>query len=492
MQKKTINILVIMPDQKDLGNLKELLHQIKKWKFELQLETDFNTAAQLATGGNYDIVLVDDNFGKHRLDELFDKLDNSIQITPVILLLSNQEHLDSLDHVIAKSAGYLEKGRMAVDDLEHTIQYGIALGRAVEQLRASQKRLRSIFYGAAIGIALLEPDGQIIETNPGLHKITGYSHEELCSFFLKDIFDQASAGKIEDIYLKMIAGRQDFFQIEERISHKSGRKLWVRLTASIYIEVEEGMQIRFAVALFEDITERKQTEAELRRSKARLQALSRKTLDAQENERKLLVQEIHDSIGGSLAAIKFGLEEKLETMPGSPPRDGISLEKIIAMVQETIQETRRISAHLRPSMLDDLGLFATIDWLCREFEKLYPEIRIQRKLAIQETNIAESLKVVIYRVLQEAMNNVAKHSEAEVVKLSLIRAGRNVELSIVDNGRGFNLEEAISKSDPMSGYGLTGMLDRAEICGGRLNIASIKGQGTTIHLILPNDLVPPG
>ena len=82
----------------------------------LTIETDFNTAAELATGGNYDIVLVDDHFGKHSLDELFAKLDNSIQITPVILLLSNYEHLNSLDNLIANTAGYLEKGRMTVDD----------------------------------------------------------------------------------------------------------------------------------------------------------------------------------------------------------------------------------------------------------------------------------------------------------------------------------------------------------------------------------------
>jgi two-component system sensor histidine kinase DegS len=94
--------------------------------------------------------------------------------------------------------------------------------------------------------------------------------------------------------------------------------------------------------------------------------------------------------------------------------------------------------------------------------------------------------------MQEAMNNVAKHSEAEVVKLGLIRAGNNVELSVIDNGRGFNLEKTISKSDPMSGFGLTGMIDRAEICGGRLNITSKKGQGTAIHLILPKDLLPSG
>jgi PAS domain S-box-containing protein len=490
MQKKTINTLVIGPKQKDLGKIKDLLHQIKKWRFEVQLETDFNTAAGRATGGSYDIVLVDDSFGKRCLEELSAKLDKSMHVTPVILLLSSHEHLNSFDNVIARTAGCLEKVRINVDELEHSIQYAIALRIAAEQLRESQTRLRSVFYGAAIGIALLESDGQIIETNPGLSKITGYSDEELCSFYLNDIFGQPSAGKIKALYSKMIEGRQNFFQIEERISHKSGRTLWIRLTASIYIE--NSTQVKFAVALFEDITERKHAEEALRLYEGRLRELSRKTLDAQENERKLLAQEIHDSIGGSLAAIKFGLEEKLENMPSSPPENGISLEKIVTMVEETIRETRRISAHLRPSMLDDLGLFPTIDWLCREFKKLYPEIRTHRKLEIQEDDIAEPLKVVIYRVLQEAMNNVAKHSEAEVVKLGLIRAGNNVELSVIDNGRGFNLEKTISKSDPMSGFGLTGMIDRAEICGGRLNITSKKGQGTAIHLILPKDLLPSG
>jgi PAS domain S-box-containing protein len=489
MKKKIINTLIVMPNRDDLDKIQDLLHRIDKWRFDVRWEHDFEAADEILAKGRHDIVLVDDNFAQSGLEQLSAKLDRIMHVTPAILLLSNHEHLHSLDNVIAKTAGYLEKARINVDDLEHAIQYAIALGRAAEQLRASQTRLRSIFYGAAIGIALLESDGQIIETNPGLSKITGYNNEELRTFFLKDIFIQPSAGKIKALYSKMIEGRQDYFQIEERINHKSGSTLWIRLTASIYIE--NSAQIKFAVALFEDITERKQAEEALRLSEERLRQLSRKTLDAQENERKLLAQEIHDSIGGSLAAIKFGLEEKLDNMPSNPPENEISLEKIVTMVQETIRETRRISAHLRPSMLDDLGLFPTIDWLCREFEKLYPEIHLLRKIDIQEDDIAEPLKVVIYRVLQEALNNVAKHSEAEVVKLSLSRVGGNVELNIVDDGRGFNMEKTISKIDPMSGYGLTGMIDRAEICGGKLDIMSKTGQGTTIRLTLPNDLLPP-
>ncbi len=208
-------------------------------------------------------------------------------------------------------------------------------------------------------------------------------------------------------------------------------------------------------------------------------------MDAQENERKLLAREIHDSISGDLAAIKMCLEEKLNKMTGDPPDDRISLENIISATEGTIRETRRISAHLRPSMLDDLGLISTIAWFCREFEKHHPEIRMVHRLEIEEDDVPEEFKVVIYRILQEAMNNVAKHSEADRVLIGLVKIGRELKLSVEDNGRGLDLEKVGSRSDPMSGYGLSNMRDRAEICGGKLEITSHAGAGTTVHLILP-------
>ena len=233
-----------------------------------------------------------------------------------------------------------------------------------------------------------------------------------------------------------------------------------------------------------DITARKKTEAALHN-------ISYKILDSQENERKLVAQEIHDSISGDLAAIKIRLEEKLHKMKGDPPDDTITLEKIISMIEDTIQETRRISARLRPSMLDDLGLFPTVDWFCREFEKQYPEIRVVRRLEVEEDDVAEQLKVVVYRILQEAMNNVAKHSEADRVHISLVKFGNELKLNVQDNGCGFDFEIISSNPNPMSGYGLSNMRDRAEICGGKLEIVSKPGAGTTIQLTLPCDSISP-
>ena len=240
-----------------------------------------------------------------------------------------------------------------------------------------------------------------------------------------------------------------------------------------------------------DITVRKQTETALRESEARLRQLSRKILDAQENERKLVAQEIHDSISGGLAAIKICLEEKLHKMKGDPPDSTFTLEEIISMMNEAIEETRRISARLRPSMLDDLGLFPTIDWFCREFEKQYPAVRVIHQPEIEEDDVAEPFKVVIYRILQEAMNNVAKHSEADRVQINLSKTGSELKLSVQDNGRGIDFEKIGNNSDHMSGYGLSNMRDRAEICGGKLEITSKTGEGTIIELALPAESLTP-
>ena len=245
-------------------------------------------------------------------------------------------------------------------------------------------------------------------------------------------------------------------------------------------------------ALQNEIEEHRQTEVALRRSQERLRDLSRKILDAQENERKFVAQEIHDSIGGSLAAIKFALEEKLESMEQNPSPEVISIEKVISQVDETIEESRRISARLRPSLLDDLGLLATISWFCREFEKLHPHIQTEQQLEVAEDEIPEMLKVVVYRILQEAMSNAAKHSDARRIRLHLAKIDNRIEFSVTDDGGGFDPEEVGHESTLTKGFGLSGMRDRAMLCNGKFDIESKKGKGTTVHISLPCDPEPNG
>ena len=228
------------------------------------------------------------------------------------------------------------------------------------------------------------------------------------------------------------------------------------------------------------------TLAALRESEGQLRVLSTKVLEAQENERKIIAQELHDSIGASLTAIRYGLEEKLHRMgKESPAPEGISLEQIISIVRETIEEAHRISSNLRPSALDDMGLLAAVRSSCRELKELYERIQIETEIGIQEEDVQEPLKIVIYRVLQEALNNVVKHGGADTVRVLLTKTERSLELSIRDNGQGFDPEEKLSGESQMGGMGLVGMKERTELSNGTFEIASEKGKGTVIKAKWP-------
>ncbi|MGA2225926.1 MAG: PAS domain-containing protein [Syntrophobacteraceae bacterium] len=222
--------------------------------------------------------------------------------------------------------------------------------------------------------------------------------------------------------------------------------------------------------------------AELRESEERLRCLSGRLLAAQEEERKRIGGEIHDSIGSSLASVIFVLESaksKVLQLDGQQIQD--LLESPIFITKKAIEETRRIHSGMRPPVLDDFGLLAAINWYCREFQQSYPQIHIEAEVGLEENEMPEPLKIVIFRILQESLNNIAKYSQAEFVNLTILKDGGTIELAIEDNGIGFDLDAILSSADCNKGLGLTSMRERASLAGGNLIIQSIPGEGTTIR-----------
>jgi signal transduction histidine kinase len=209
--------------------------------------------------------------------------------------------------------------------------------------------------------------------------------------------------------------------------------------------------------------------------------MSARLLKAQEEERRLIALELHDGIGQVLGAIKFRVETALEQGGGGSPSPGpSSLEPIIRMLQEAVEDVRRIQRNLRPSVLDDLGILATISWFCRDFVTTYDWIRVERQIDLQEGDVPDSLKIVIFRILQEALNNIAKHSKASLVKLSLRKTSGNIEFMVQDNGQGFDVPSTFSNNSTDRGLGLDGMRERATLSGGKLLIESQPGSGTRL------------
>jgi len=225
---------------------------------------------------------------------------------------------------------------------------------------------------------------------------------------------------------------------------------------------------------------RDELERRVEERTSELRRLSSKILEAQEEERKRISLELHDSVAQSLSAVKFSLETKLKETGGSSAPPGTSLEDIFSRLKDCIEETRMIMTNLRPSLLDDLGILATINWHCREYQKVYSIINVEKQIDIQEDDVPEALKIVIYRIIQEACNNVAKHSQADVMRLSLRKADERIELTLDDNGTGFDVEQAVSVVQPGRGIGLASMKERTELSGGSFSIHSQTGAGTTV------------
>jgi signal transduction histidine kinase len=248
-----------------------------------------------------------------------------------------------------------------------------------------------------------------------------------------------------------------------------------------YLTVEKEKLDKLNEKLLLEIRDRERIGKELRKSEGRLRYLSAELLNAHEKERKRIAHEIHDSIGSSLASAKFKLENTMKQIGQPHSETTAALESLFPILQTAIEEARRIQMALRPSILDDLGILTTISWFCREFESTYPDIHIQKEIDLKEEEVPDSLKIVIYRVLQEAMNNIAKHSKANAVFLSLRKSGASIELAIRDNGQGFDPAEAHSHTGTARGLGLDSMRERVEFSGGSYFIESTKGAGTAIR-----------
>jgi len=215
---------------------------------------------------------------------------------------------------------------------------------------------------------------------------------------------------------------------------------------------------------------------------AELRRISSRLIEVQESERKRIAMELHDSIGQFLAAIKFGLENAINIIPENEAKKSVELLKaLVPLIQQASDDVRRIHTDLRPGLLDDLGIIATISWFCREFERFHSDIQVEKQIDIEEKQVPDSLKTVIFRILQEALHNVAKHAKASLVRVALTKANDQIALFLEDNGQGFDIDHALSLESSERGFGLASMKERAKLSGGSLVIESAPGTGTSIR-----------
>ena len=221
-------------------------------------------------------------------------------------------------------------------------------------------------------------------------------------------------------------------------------------------------------------------------SQSELQLVSARLLEIQESERRRIATDLHDVLGQSLTMIKISLDESLLLLAGNEPDVAAeSLRRLIPKVREALGEVRRVAMDLRPSILDDLGILATLSWFFREFGTVCQDMEVEKDFGIEEENVPVPLKITIFRIIQEATSNIVKHAHASRIRVSLKKAGDALHLSIEDDGVGFDAAETANYCPLDKGLGLLSMKERAKLSGGRYELVSALGQGTRISVSWP-------
>jgi len=389
-----------------------------------------------------------------------------------------------------------------------------ARGRLLNALQEQEKKYRLMMEAMHDPVYICSPDYRILYMNPAMIKRTGrdatgercyrvvHGRDEICPWCVNDKIQRGKYAEYE--VMSPLDGR--FYNAAQcPIFNLDGRidKMVVLRDFTRYKEIEENLRAardelemrvdertsmlkKTNLKLNREIDSHKLTENALKTSEEQLRSLSRKLITSQEEERRAIAMELHDGIGQILSAIKFKVENGLDEMNGKSPDECLEVQlPVVSLVQQAVDEVRRISKNLRPSILDDLGILATISWFCREFKKVYENIRVEQEILLDEEAVSQHFKISIFRVLQEAFNNVAKHSGADLVRVVLEKTDDWVVLLIEDNGHGFDVEAAMGAKEFNAGMGLASMKERATLSGGKLRIESAPGKGTRIRASFP-------
>lgn len=348
----------------------------------------------------------------------------------------------------------------------------------IKKLHANEDRqwLYSLVVENSLTGIFIVQEGKIVFCNQRFADMYGYDFKELIGMESLDLVAPQDRSTVASLREKRLKGDILPTEYEIRGIRKDGKIIWTirRNTLINY----HGKPAILGNSI--EISERKNVESRLKKSEKILRFLSAQLLQAHENERKRIARELHDTIAQNLAGIKFYLSHKIESIGDDRFLSLKALQPAVEMADRSIREVRRIITDLRPPCIDDLGILATINWHCRQFKKKYPGITIVQEFEIDECDVPDPLKLIIYRVLQESLNNVAKHSGADKVKLVIKKELNTLVFMVEDNGSGFDIINALSPKQAEKGWGIIGMKERTELSGGCFSIESSVEKGTKV------------
>ena len=323
----------------------------------------------------------------------------------------------------------------------------------------------------------IDAGGTIRSASASAAAMLGYTPEELVGRPLVELAAPGSRAAIEGAISRFPFGTGETFDLQ--LQGRSGRRTAIRLAICRLVEAGRGDVEFIAEWEARPAVDGQDTTAwddgpEFRRFAYSL-------LRGQEAERLRVRGDLHDGVAPMVHMVKFTLEDAMQRLARGATRDAAEAMNAAArQLRDVLTELRKISSDLRPSLLDDLGLIPAIEWFCRQFESTHRTLRVERAIEVDEQQVADHLKLEIFRIIQEAMSNVARHAEAARVRVTLAIADDELFATVDDDGIGFAASELCYGNACPLGIGLLSIRKRICATDGRLLLDSVAGRGTLI------------
>jgi two-component system sensor histidine kinase UhpB len=486
--------LLLVEDSADDEEL--LLYALRDAPFKftsVRVETEPEYDALLTEAALPDVVLCDYHLPRFSADRALQMLQERHLDIPFIVV---SHHIGEDAAVAAMQNGasdYLFKNRLGrlANAIEAAIERRISRQQkaiAEQALLESEAMKRGILNSLSTRIAVLDRQGVIVATNKAWENfddmrgrvsktaaVVGINYFEL----LRLAADQGDglAARTANAIQAVINRETKFASIEYEVSGAGGKR-WFLSRAMPLADSTDG-----AVISHEDITDRMLAHQALGEANERLQAMSKRVLSVQEDERRRISRELHDDIGQSLTALKIGLHRIAQRTSDAHKE---LLGQCLSIADSTLDKLRNLSTELRPPQLDQLGLEGALEWLVEQ-QRTATGLDVECQFAGFSRRLPAELESACYRITQEALNNATRHAAAKHINIRVELSENILMLVIRDDGAGFDLDSARKKAIKSGSLGLISMEERAQLAGGRLTLRSLPGTGTTVQVTFALD-----
>jgi len=377
--------------------------------------------------------------------------------------------------------------QFAIEDIELLTGVGAQIATAIEnarlyekerlvaqQLAVSERNYRQLFENANDAIWVHDLQGNITAANEAAAKLVGYDIKEMGKMNVREFLSDESLNIASQIRHKLLEQEAVEQPYEQSLIRKDGTKATLKLTTSLV--TENGKPIGFQ-HIARDVTEERRMQDSLR------YYLSHVT-KVQEEERKRIARELHDDTSQALYALSRQVDNFARNNSRQAPNTTAFLKELQEQLNKTLQGIRRFTQELRPSMLDDLGLLATLRWQVSDLEK-QSGVEVRLTVIGIERRFSAEMELTIFRIVQEALRNVEKHAQASKVEVKIEFCEGKTKISIGDNGKGFDSGRSLADLPREGKLGIAGMEERVRLLNGNMRIESKPDKGTKVMIEVP-------